>query len=106
MADLPRAVMKMTSSIPAATHSSTISWTLGVSTSGNISFGIAFVAGRNRVPSPATGRTALRTRFVVMSWRSFYARFHPTPAPPDTGAGATGDGEPGDGAPSAGDDIA
>jgi hypothetical protein len=34
-----------------------------MSTTGNISFGIAFVAGRNRVPSPATGKTALRTRF-------------------------------------------
>jgi hypothetical protein len=35
----------------------------GLSTTGSISFGIAFVAGRNRVPSPATGSTALRTRF-------------------------------------------
>jgi hypothetical protein len=34
-----------------------------LSTTGSISFGIAFVAGRNRVPNPATGSTALRTRF-------------------------------------------
>ena len=33
----------------------------GLSTSGSISFGWAFVAGRNRVPSPAAGKTALRT---------------------------------------------
>jgi hypothetical protein len=30
-----------------------------------ISFGIAFVAGRKRVPNPAAGRTALRTRAVM-----------------------------------------
>ncbi len=69
MADLPRAVTKTISSIPAATHSSTISWMLGVSTSGSISFGIALVAGKNRVPSPATGSTALRTFLVVMARR-------------------------------------
>jgi hypothetical protein len=30
----------------------------GLSTTGSISFGIAFVAGKNRVPSPAAGITA------------------------------------------------
>src|ERR1700683_5447905 len=35
----------------------------GLSTMGSISFGIAFVAGRNLVPKPATGSTAFRTRF-------------------------------------------
>jgi len=39
----------MISSMPDPTHSSTISWMLGVSTSGSISFGTAFVAGKNRV---------------------------------------------------------
>jgi hypothetical protein len=39
-------VMKMTSSIPAATHSSTMIWMLGTSTSGSISFGTALVAGK------------------------------------------------------------
>src|SRR5262252_9272258 len=34
---------------------------IGLSTSGSISFGCAFVAGRNRVPRPAAGKTALRT---------------------------------------------
>src|SRR5215470_3231075 len=33
----------------------------GLSTIGSISFGIALVAGRKRVPNPATGKTALRT---------------------------------------------
>src|SRR6187402_1005920 len=34
---------------------------IGLSTSGSISFGCALVAGRNRVPRPAAGNTALRT---------------------------------------------
>jgi hypothetical protein len=34
----------------------------GLSTTGSISFGIAFVAGRNRVPSPAAGMTAFVIR--------------------------------------------
>src|SRR4026207_1676179 len=33
----------------------------GLSTSTSISFGCALVAGRNRVPRPAAGKTALRT---------------------------------------------
>jgi hypothetical protein len=33
---------------------------VGMSIIGNISFGIDFVAGKNRVPSPAAGITALR----------------------------------------------
>jgi len=45
--------------IPATTHSSTMYCILGLSTIVNTSFGIAFVAGRMRVPSPATGITAL-----------------------------------------------
>ena len=47
------------SSAPAATASSTTYWIAGLSTTGSISFGIAFVAGRNRVPRPAAGMTAL-----------------------------------------------
>ena len=79
MADLPRAVTKMTSSMPAATHSSTMIWMLGTSTSGNISLGTALVAGRNRVPRPATGTTALRTFFADASliWLGTLARFWP-----------------------------
>ncbi len=52
----------MTCSIPAATASSTAYWMIGLSTSGSISFGCAFVAGRKRVPQPAAGKTAFRTR--------------------------------------------
>src|SRR3569833_3940005 len=67
MAFLPRAVTKMISSMPLAMHSSTFSCTVGLSPMGNITFGLALVAGRNRVPSPATGMTALRTRFLVVT---------------------------------------
>src|SRR5437867_2283035 len=52
----------ITCSMPAATASSTAYWMTGLSTSGSISFGCAFVAGRNRVPQPAAGNTAFRTR--------------------------------------------
>ena len=55
-------VTMMTCSMPAATASSTAYWMTGLSTSGSISFGCALVAGRNRVPQPAAGKTALRTR--------------------------------------------
>ena len=48
--------------MPAATASSTTYWIPGLSTRGIISFGVDFVAGRKRVPSPAAGMTALRTR--------------------------------------------
>src|SRR5438128_1313564 len=48
-------------SSPEATDSSTTYWMAGLSTSGSISLGWALVAGRNRVPRPAAGKTALRT---------------------------------------------
>src|SRR5688572_3011414 len=51
----------MNSSIPAARASSTTCWISGRSEIGSISLGITLVAGRKRVPSPATGNTALRT---------------------------------------------
>ena len=47
--------------MPAPTASSTTYWMVGLSTTGSISFGCALVAGRNRVPSPAAGITALVT---------------------------------------------
>src|SRR5271156_5801487 len=62
MALLPRPVMMMIWSQPAATASSTPYWMMGLSTSGSISLGWALVAGRKRVPNPAAGKTALRTR--------------------------------------------
>src|SRR5579862_6820592 len=46
--------------------SSTPYWISGLSTSGNISFGCALVAGRKRVPSPAAGNTALRTFAIIV----------------------------------------
>src|SRR5215471_13944723 len=74
MARLLRPVMKIMSVMPAAAASSTAYWISGLSTIGIISFGLALVAGKNRVPKPATGKTALvifcivctpsRTRFV------------------------------------------
>src|SRR5262250_2962564 len=65
MALLPRPVMMMIWSQPAANASSTPYWMMGLSTSGSISLGWALVAGRKRVPNPAAGKTALRT-FVFM----------------------------------------
>src|SRR5439155_23033920 len=50
----------MTCSMPEAIASSTTYWIVGMSTIGSISLGIALVAGRKRVPSPAAGMTALR----------------------------------------------
>src|SRR2546425_770393 len=67
MARLPRPVTMMISDRPEATASSTTYWIIGLSTRGSISFGCAFVAGRNRVPRPAAGKTALRT-FMVASY--------------------------------------
>src|SRR5713101_3833128 len=61
MARLLRPVTRMISSRPEATASSTTYWMVGLSTRGSISFGWALVAGRKRVPSPAAGKTALRT---------------------------------------------
>ncbi len=52
------------SSIPEAIASSTINWIVGLSTIGNISLAIAFVAGKNLVPKPAAGMTALRTFLI------------------------------------------
>src|SRR5215467_3263067 len=65
MARLFRPVTRMISSRPEATASSTTYWMVGLSTSGNISLGWAFVAGRKRVPKPAAGKTALRT-FIIL----------------------------------------
>src|SRR5579885_607150 len=61
MTCLPRPVMKTNCSMPASRASSTAYWITGLSTTGSISFGMALVAGRNLVPMPATGKTALRT---------------------------------------------
>src|SRR3989440_1190329 len=60
MLRLLRLVTKIISSTPAATASSTIYCNAGLSTIGSISFGMTLLAGKTRVPSPATGNTALR----------------------------------------------
>ena len=69
MARLPFPVTIMMSSIPEAIASSTMYWIVGLSTIGNISLGIAFVTGRNRVPSPAAGIIAFVTFFAINSTR-------------------------------------
>src|SRR5207302_1530066 len=38
---------------------------MGLSTIGSISLGCALVAGKNRVPRPAAGKTALRTLIAI-----------------------------------------
>ena len=55
----------MNSLMPAARASSMVYWMSGRSTNGRISFGTDLVAGRNRVPSPATGNTAFVTVLVI-----------------------------------------
>src|ERR671930_63978 len=56
--------MKIMSVMPAAAASSTAYWISGLSTTGSISFGLALVTGRKRVPRPATGNTALVIFFI------------------------------------------
>src|ERR1051325_3308541 len=61
--------------MPASLASSTTYWIRGISTMVSISFGIALVAGRKRVPRPATGKTALRMAFMeparMEPWRVY-----------------------------------
>src|SRR5437660_7324928 len=52
--------------MPASLASSTTYWISGLSTMVSISFGIALVAGRTRVPRPATGKTALRIFMAIL----------------------------------------
>ena len=61
MARLPPPVTMITSFKPEAMASSIPYWIVGLSTSGSISLGCAFVTGRKRVPSPAAGKIAFRT---------------------------------------------
>src|SRR3954451_18784945 len=64
-ARLLRPVIIRMSLRPTFTASSTTYWIAGLSTTGSISLGIAFVAGRNLVPRPAAGMTALVTRWLM-----------------------------------------
>src|SRR5437879_1671986 len=81
----PLEMTMMICSIPADTASSTAYWMMGRSTSGIISLGIAFEAGRKRVPNPAAGRTALRTRTMSGALLGLWGRHsgrrthHPRP---------------------------
>jgi hypothetical protein len=42
-----------------------------LSTTGSISLGIAFVAGKKRVPRPATGKTAFLTGFMASKTKNY-----------------------------------
>src|ERR1043166_5590708 len=55
----------------------------GLSTIGSISFGDALVAGKKRVPLPATGKTAVRIRCIVGTLAR--SRCHDTGVPPLAG---------------------
>ena len=66
MARLLRPVTKISVSMPAATASSAANWIRGLSIMGSSSLGMAFVAGKNCVPKPATGNTALRIKFIFI----------------------------------------
>src|SRR3989338_521831 len=68
MARLLSPVMNTISVMPAATASSTAYWISGLSTTGIISFGLALVAGRKRLPMPATGKTAFVIFFIDTSF--------------------------------------
>ena len=50
----------------------------GLSTKGSISLGEALVAGKNRVPRPAAGKTALRILFVIFKFAKFVKSFNKT----------------------------
>jgi hypothetical protein len=56
-----RPVININVSNPAEIASSAAYCMSGLSIMGKSSFGIAFVAGKNLVPNPATGKTAFRT---------------------------------------------
>src|SRR5262245_38147164 len=68
---LLRPVTKTKCSMPASRASSTTIWMTGLSTMVSISLGTALVAGRNRVPRPATGKTAFLMRRCIMNYSLF-----------------------------------
>src|SRR5690349_10588916 len=90
MAYLPGSVTMITCSIPLAAHSSMPYWMLGLSSRGSISLGTARVTGRNRVPRPPTGITALRTCIAAQNVRD--GRGHR--GPPRGGRGRAADHAP------------
>src|ERR1022692_4127679 len=66
IARLELPVMNTSVSAPADSASSTAYWISGLSTIGSISFGLALVMGRNLVPRPATGNTAVLMALLGM----------------------------------------
>jgi hypothetical protein len=58
---------------PADKASSTAYWIRGLSTTGSISLGLALVAGKNLVPRPATGNTAVRMADVGFVLIKFFS---------------------------------
>src|SRR5918994_5704154 len=71
MARLELPVMKTSLRAPAASASSAAYWIRGLSTMGSISLGLALVAGRNRVPRPATEKTAV---LISAAWVTAHLR--------------------------------
>src|SRR5579862_5774859 len=74
MARLEAPVMNTRRRAPASSASSTAYWMSGLSTTGSISLGLALVAGRKRVPRPATGNTAVRITGLETGIASFSSR--------------------------------
>ena len=58
--------MNINVSIPAAIASSAAYYMSGLSIIGRSSLGITFVAGKNLVPNPATGKTAFLTLSFIL----------------------------------------
>src|SRR3954447_14190945 len=69
MASFPLDMTTTSLSMPERRASSIPYCRIGLSTSGSISFGMTFVAGKNRVPKPAQGKTQVRS--VVMSGEGY-----------------------------------
>jgi hypothetical protein len=65
--DFPPDTTMVMSVIPEVTSSRTVCSITGLSPTGNISFGMAFVNGSSREPRPAAGITALRIVVGIVS---------------------------------------
>src|SRR5258706_14303801 len=75
MEALPGPVMNNTRCMPLRASSSTTYWTMGLRPTGSISLGCDLVAGKSRVPSPATGTTAISISLMsLFSTLSFFRR--------------------------------
>ena len=70
----PLAVTMITLSMPASEASSTTYWSIGLSRMGRSSLGTDLVIGKNRVPSPAAGITAVLISMTPPDAGPFYHR--------------------------------